>query len=580
MARETYVEKALGDSLSNKVSSAKVLIVGAGGIGCELLKNIVLLGFADVHIVDLDTIDLSNLNRQFLFGQEHIKKSKAIIAKQTASKFNPNVNIVAYHDNIKDTKFNIDWFRQFDIVFNALDNLDARRHVNKMCLVANVPLVESGTAGFNGQVQVIKGGVTECYDCNPKPTTKSFPVCTIRSTPSQPIHCIVWAKSYLFAQLFEASDELQVTHDDPSNDESLEERSNRQKEATELRQLKESVQSPDFDKIMFDKIFGLDINRLLSMDSMWKTRKAPIPLDFDVVHSRSHHVADSVVAQEQKPWTLEESFVVLRHSLKRLQKRVSAGASLEFDKDDVDTLDFVAAAANIRSHIFHIPTKSKFDIKKIAGSIIPAIATTNAIVAGLCVLQSLKLLDSKLDDAKTVWISRQPERFFSSEKIHVPNPDCVVCGVARGVVKGNLSTVTLGDLVQRLHNLGYSEFSIVSSSLLYDPDFDDNESKTLASLNLKSGGFITIIDEDEEPRVNLDLLLEDAEVFSLEVGKISRKPKEAEREEESTANGLKRRIDWEEDDEKAKKQKLEDNVVDENGVIVIDVGDDDFIELD
>ena len=54
-------------------------MVGAGGIGCELLKNLVLSGFLDVHLVDLDTIDLSNLNRQFLFRNEHIKKSKALV---------------------------------------------------------------------------------------------------------------------------------------------------------------------------------------------------------------------------------------------------------------------------------------------------------------------------------------------------------------------------------------------------------------------------------------------------------------------------------------------------------------------
>lgn len=55
-------------------------MVGAGGIGCELLKNLALTGFGDIHIVDLDTIDLSNLNRQFLFRQEHIKKSKALVS--------------------------------------------------------------------------------------------------------------------------------------------------------------------------------------------------------------------------------------------------------------------------------------------------------------------------------------------------------------------------------------------------------------------------------------------------------------------------------------------------------------------
>jgi ubiquitin-like 1-activating enzyme E1 B len=119
------------------------------------------------------------------------------VAKDAAHKFNPTVKLEAHHANIKDAQFNLDWFKGFTMVFNALDNLDARRHVNKMCLAADVPLIESGTTGFNGQVQVIKKGLTACYDCTPKETPKSFPVCTIRSTPSQPIHCIVWGKSYL-----------------------------------------------------------------------------------------------------------------------------------------------------------------------------------------------------------------------------------------------------------------------------------------------------------------------------------------------------------------------------------------------
>jgi len=64
---------------ANDIEQARVLMVGAGGIGCELLKNLVLTGFGEVHLVDLDTIDLSNLNRQFLFRHEHIKKSKALV---------------------------------------------------------------------------------------------------------------------------------------------------------------------------------------------------------------------------------------------------------------------------------------------------------------------------------------------------------------------------------------------------------------------------------------------------------------------------------------------------------------------
>jgi len=73
-----------------------------------------------------------------------------------AHKFQPRAKLEAYHANIKDSQFNVNWFEGFDVVFNALDNLDARRYVNRMCLAANVPLIESGTTGFNGQVQVIK----------------------------------------------------------------------------------------------------------------------------------------------------------------------------------------------------------------------------------------------------------------------------------------------------------------------------------------------------------------------------------------------------------------------------------------
>lgn len=66
------------------LSQSRVLLVGAGGIGCELLKNLVLTGFGEVHIIDLDTIDLSNLNRQFLFRHEHIKKPKALVRLVTS----------------------------------------------------------------------------------------------------------------------------------------------------------------------------------------------------------------------------------------------------------------------------------------------------------------------------------------------------------------------------------------------------------------------------------------------------------------------------------------------------------------
>jgi ubiquitin-like 1-activating enzyme E1 B len=186
----------MGEALFNKVQASKVLVVGAGGIGCELLKNLVLSGFSDIETVDLDTIDVSNLNRQFLFRPKHVKMSKSEVAKESVLKFNPDVKMEAYHGNVKTPQFGAEFVKKFTLVFNALDNISARKHVNRLCLSTGTALIESGTTGYLGQVTVIKGKETECYECQDKPTPKQHPICTIRSTPSKPVHTLVWAKEF------------------------------------------------------------------------------------------------------------------------------------------------------------------------------------------------------------------------------------------------------------------------------------------------------------------------------------------------------------------------------------------------
>ncbi|KAK7755042.1 E1 ubiquitin-activating protein uba2 [Diatrype stigma] len=531
------------DNALTQARQARVLMVGAGGIGCELLKNLVLTGYREIHIVDLDTIDLSNLNRQFLFRHEHIKKSKALVAKEAAQKFNPNVKIVAHHANIKDGKFNVEWFRGFKIVFNALDNLEARRHVNRMCLAADIPLIESGTTGFNGQVQVIKKGVTACYDCTAKDVPKSFPVCTIRSTPSQPIHCIVWGKSYLLNEIFGASED-QGALDTTESADNAKEIAELRKEAEDLRKIKESIGTPEFSRMLFDKVFNADINRLRSMDDMWTSRQPPEALKYeDVIAQASEAVAskDSILQDDQRVWSLEENLVVFNDSLDRLSKTMAElkksqettnGASsqptITFDKDDIDTLDFVTASANIRSHIFGIDKKSRFDIKQMAGNIIPAIATTNAIVAGLCVLESFKVLQGDYDKAQESFVKTQ---------------------------------------------LGFNDrdFAINSEAgLLYDPDETDNIGKKLSDLGIKQGSFITIVDDAEEDTLtNIVVDLQEAKDAAEDtpikgrgdkISDIPRKPKkvpEPESNGTSVTNG-KRATDSEAPNKDLKRPRADD----------------------
>ncbi|KAK6384432.1 uncharacterized protein PV06_10929 [Exophiala oligosperma] len=520
MSREKYARQSLG-AAHRLVKESRVLLVGAGGIGCELLKNLILTGFGEIHIIDLDTIDLSNLNRQFLFRQEHIKKPKALVAKEVAQKFNPNVKLVAYHANIKDKQFNLEWFSNFNIVFNALDNMEARRHVNKMCLAVDIPLIESGTTGFKGQVQVIKKGRTACYDCTPKTTPISYPVCTIRSTPSQPIHCIVWAKSYLLPELFGLSEDEAPEVDQTEDSDNAAEIEKLRQEAQALKKIRESMGSDNFAKQVFDKVFQEDIERLAQMEDMWKEKTPPKPLAYEALEQEATSLNEPVLKNGQQTWSLPENFFVFKNSLARLSSRLAQEQTkaatdggppplISFDKDDDDTMDFVAAAGNLRSIIFGIEPKSKFDIKQMAGNIIPAIATTNAMVAGLCVMQAFKVLRKEYDKTKWLWLWNGALR---TDKLEEPNSECAVCSVAMARAHVDFEKATLKDLVEGIlrAKLGYGEEITVMSDagVLYDPDLEDNLEKKLPELNVSDASFILIKDEeDENPRIDLQLAIE------------------------------------------------------------------------
>lgn len=438
-----------------------------------------------------------------------------------AQKFNPNVKLVAYHANIKDKQFNLEWFSSFNLVFNALDNMEARRHVNKMCLAVDIPLVESGTTGFKGQVQVIKKGKTACYDCTPKTTPISYPVCTIRSTPSQPIHCIVWAKSYLLPELFGVGEDETPDVDQTEDTENAAEIEKLKQEAQALKKIRESMGSSDFARRVFDKVFKEDIERLAKMEDMWKDKKPPEPLSYDTLEQEASALDNSVLLNGQRVWSTSENFFVFRDSLARLAKRLAveqAAAAkagqppplISFDKDDDDTMDFVAAAGNLRSIIFGIEPKSKFDIKQMAGNIIPAIATTNAMVAGLCVMQAFKVLKGEYARTKWLWLWNGALR---TDRLEDPNPECAVCSVAMARVHVDTDKATLNDLVQDIlrTKLGYGEELTVMSEagLVYDPDLEDNLGKKLTDLNIGDASFLLVKDEeDDNPRVDLQLAIE------------------------------------------------------------------------
>lgn len=169
---------------------------------------------------------------------------------------------------------------------------------------------------------------------------------------------------------------------------------------------------------------------------------------------------------------------------------------------------FVTAAANLRAHIYHIPEKTRFEAKQIAGNIIPAIATTNAIVSGLVVVQALHILAQRWDETRIVSIARRPTRMFTTFPTGAPNPACDVChdvyvGLAADPMRARLGDVL--DAVRRPRDDGglgigtEMDFSIADGArILYDADLEDNVGKTLGQIGIRVGSTLSLTDEDGE----------------------------------------------------------------------------------
>ncbi|KAL3431064.1 hypothetical protein BDV09DRAFT_206931 [Aspergillus tetrazonus] len=168
-------------------------IFGAGGLGCEILKNLALSGFKDIHVIDM--------GKQFLFRQSDIGKPKAEVAAAFVERRVKGVKITPFVGKIQDK--DEDYYMQFKIIVCGLDSIEARRWINST-LVGMVdmdnpeslkPLIDGGTEGFKGQARVILPTLTSCIECQldmhaPRP---AVPLCTIATIPRQPQHCIEWA---------------------------------------------------------------------------------------------------------------------------------------------------------------------------------------------------------------------------------------------------------------------------------------------------------------------------------------------------------------------------------------------------
>lgn len=191
-----------GKKFQEKLGSLKYFIVGAGAIGCELIKNFAMVGVGagkggEVIITDMDLIEKSNLNRQFLFRPHDVQKSKSQTAGEVIKKMNKDMNITAHELRVgpeTEKVYDDDFFERLDGVANALDNVDARIYMDRRCVYYRKSLIESGTLGTMGNIQVVVPFLTESYSSSQDPPEKSIPICTLKNFPNAIEHTLQWAR--------------------------------------------------------------------------------------------------------------------------------------------------------------------------------------------------------------------------------------------------------------------------------------------------------------------------------------------------------------------------------------------------
>lgn len=154
----------VGGKGQRKIFEARVLIVGAGGLGCPVGYYLTAAGVGTIGIVDNDNVELSNLQRQIAHSVKTLGFNKADSAKKTFGALNPDVNIITIKERLNKDNI-LDLIKNYDIVVDGTDNFPTRYLINDACVILKKPLVSGAILRFEGQVTTILPGEGPCYRC-------------------------------------------------------------------------------------------------------------------------------------------------------------------------------------------------------------------------------------------------------------------------------------------------------------------------------------------------------------------------------------------------------------------------------
>ena len=163
---ERYARQLLLENWDQeKLSQSTVVVAGIGALGTIVAVDLVLTGIGKVIVIDFDTIELSNLSRQYLYNDDDVGKAKAVVAGQRLREMNPDVQVLALNSAIQDVRHSI--YEESDLIIDGLDTFEARRWLNSLCVQKNKVLLHGGMYGWWGNVQRVVPFETACLECQP-----------------------------------------------------------------------------------------------------------------------------------------------------------------------------------------------------------------------------------------------------------------------------------------------------------------------------------------------------------------------------------------------------------------------------
>ena len=155
-----------------RLKSASVLVVGAGALGNEVVKNLALLGAGNIWIADFDRIETTNLTRSALFRRDDVGEPKAKVLAERCMELNPDCTAVPLPIDVRH-EIGLAFLRKMDVIFGCLDNREARYYINRSCFLLNKLFIDGGLETLNGSVSIFHPPETPCYECTLGPVDRS-----------------------------------------------------------------------------------------------------------------------------------------------------------------------------------------------------------------------------------------------------------------------------------------------------------------------------------------------------------------------------------------------------------------------